>query len=223
VRYSTNREAGWASSACAGLHKEYLAATGMRESLVAVACAWVEQRRPRGAVVAALRDGADWICEGYAKYLPHRIETLDFYYLSEWLAQIAAAGYPDDPVATQRWRETQERALLWWGPRQSPNELHGWEPKATPAREVRRKQLGYFENPQERMWDPTCLRLGLPMGTCAVEGACKHVIGDRFKEIGMHWKRYTVEPLLHVRATLLTDPTLDLRPYTVQPARALAA
>jgi hypothetical protein len=161
--------------------------------------------------------------ELYAKHLPRRIEILDFYHVSERLAQIAAAWHPQDPAAAQAWRRTQEKALLWWGPRQLLNELRHWMPPSEAAREVRRQQLGYFEKQQERMWYPTYLRLGLPIGSGAVEGACKHVVGDRFKRTGMHWKKETAEPLLHVRAALLTDPTLDLQPYALQAAQATPA
>ena len=41
-----------------------------------------------------------------------------------------------------------------------------------------------------------------------------HVVSDRFKGGGMRWKLPTAEPLLHLRAALLTQPRLDLRPYT---------
>ncbi len=74
-----------------------------------------------------------------------------------------------------------------------------------------------------RRWYPTYLRLGVPIGSGAVEGACKHIVGDRSKEMGMRWKLDTAEPLLHVRTTLLTDPTLDLRPFALQTALAVAA
>jgi len=218
VIYEPDWEAGRTLSGCQSLRKEYLATTASRDPLMADACARVDRRRPRGATVAALGDGADWIWEGYAKYLPHRVEILDFYHVSERLGQIAAAWHPEDPEAAVAWRETQEKALLRWGPRQLLNELRCWEPKNAAAREVRRQQLGYFEKQQERMWYPTYLKLGFPIGSGAVEGACKHLVGDRFKGAGMRWKLETAEPLLHVRAALLTTPTLDLRPYALQAA-----
>jgi hypothetical protein len=85
---------------------------------------------------------------------------------------------------------------------------------------VRRQQWGYFEKQQERMGDPTSLKLGLPLGSGAVEGACKHLVSDRFKGTGMRGNLETAEPLLHVRAALLTAPTLDLRRDALQAATA---
>lgn len=220
VIYEPDWEAGRSEQACAGLRKEYLATTGSRESLVKAACARVARRRPRGAVVAALGDGAEWIWENYRKYLPHRIEILDFYHVSERLAEIASVWHGQNTAAAQAWREAQAQALLRWGPLTLLNVLRSWEPGTEAGRETRRQQLGYFEKQQERMWYPTYLRSGLPIGSGAVEGACKHLVGDRFKCTGMRWKLATAEPLLHVRAALLTQPNLDLRRYAMSAAYA---
>ena len=60
---------------------------------------------------------------------------------------------------------------------------------------------------------PEYLRQGFPIGSGAIEGACKRVVSERFKKGGMRWNSETAEPLLHLRAALLTQPDLDLRPY----------
>ena len=73
--------------------------------------------------------------------------------------------------------------------------------------------MGYFSGNQERMNYPEYLRLGFPIGSGAVEGACKHLVSERFKKTGMRWNKATAEPLLHLRAALLTEPDLDLRRY----------
>lgn len=150
VIYEPDWEAGRSPQACAGLRKEYLATTESREKLVATVCARVEQRRSHGTAVAALGDGAEWIWEYYQQYLPERIEILDFYHVSERLAQIAAVWHAGDAAAAQAWRETQEKALLRWGPRQLLNVLRCWCPATDAGWEVRRQQLGYFENQYER-------------------------------------------------------------------------
>ena len=222
VIYEPQWDADRTPAACASLRKEYLATTESREDLMAAACARVERRRPRGAVIAALGDGADWIWAGYARYLPRRVEILDFYHVSERLALIAQSKHVADAAAACAWRERQEKALLRWGPLQLLNELRTWQPTGVAAQEVQRQQLGYFENQAERMHYPTYLRLGFPIGSGAVEGACKHLVADRFRGTGMRWKLPTAEPLLQVRAALLTQPLLDLRPYALAAAQAVA-
>jgi hypothetical protein len=214
VVYEPDWTAGRNATACAGLRKEYLGTLASRDTLAREVCARVEARRPTPrTLVVALGDGADWIWEGYARYLPHRVEILDFYHVSERLGQIAAAMYPKDEKAAHAWRKAQEQDLQVLGPGRLLERLAAWEPERAKAREVRRVNLGYFQNQRERMDYPRYLREGWPIGSGAVEGACKHLVSDRFRGTGMRWKSPTAEPLLQLRAALLTHPDLDLRPY----------
>lgn len=205
--------------ACAGLRKEYLATLESRDTLMERLCARAQARRPHPtALIAALGDGADWIWEGFAKHLPGRVEILDFYHVSERLGKVAAAMFGESAAgkrAGQQWREAQEKELQDWGPRKLLEALEAWAPKSAGAQKVREDQLRYFRNQRQRMNYPEYLRLGFPIGSGAVEGACKHVVSDRFRGTGMRWKSKTAEPLLHVRAALLTRPDLDLRSYAM--------
>jgi len=157
VVYEPDWQAGRTPAAEAGLRKEYVATLGSRESLVQAACERVERRRAspecQGAV-AALGDGADWIWENYAKYLPQRIEILDFYHVCERLAVIAASLHPAAPATAQQWRQAQEKALLEEGPSPLLRFLGQWQPATPAAQEVRRVQLGYFAKQQTRMQYP---------------------------------------------------------------------
>ena len=217
VIYEPDWEAGRRPADCAGLRKEYLGTLESRDTLAQAVCARVRARRPtRTTVVAALGDGADWIWDGFAKYLPHRIEILDFYHVSERLGVIAATMCPGDAAAARVWREEQEKDLLVLGPGRLLDRLEAWKPSGAGAQEVRRLQLGYFRNQRHRMNYPEYLRQGFPIGSGAVEGACKHLVGDRFRGTGMRWKSPTAEPLLQLRSALLTDPDLDLRPYALR-------
>jgi hypothetical protein len=65
--------------------------------------------------------------------------------------------------------------------------LRKWRPLTHAAQELRHVQLGYFENQQGRMRYPEYLEAGWPIGGGAVEGACKHLVTDRFKGTGMRW------------------------------------
>lgn len=216
VIYEPEWDAARHPTACAGLRKEYFGTLESRDTLVATVCARVEGRRPTPETpVVALGDGAEWIWEGYAAHLPHRVEILDFYHVSERLGQIATAMYPEDATAASHWRETQAKDLQILGPDGLVARLELWAPISTAAREVRRVNLGYFRNQRERMDYPQYLAAGYPIGSGAVEGACKHLVSDRFKRTGMRWKSPTAEPLLSLRAALLTSPDLDLRPYAM--------
>jgi hypothetical protein len=219
VVYEPHWNTGRTPADCGSLRKEFFATLEERDTLVAAVCARVEVRRPTPSTpVAALGDGAEWIWEGYARHLPHRVEILDFYHVSERLALIATALYADQPggtVAAKQWRQQMEQELQDWGPRKLVEALEQWRPAGAAAQKVREDQLRYFRNHYHRMHYPEYLRAGFPIGSGAVEGACKHVVSDRFRGAGMRWKSRTAEPLLQLRAALLTHPDLDLHRYAV--------
>ncbi len=216
VVYEPDREADRSPGACAGLRKEYLGGLEDREAVLQRACQRAQARAPAGQKVAALGDGAHWIWDGYAEHLPERVEILDFYHACQHLAKVAQAMHPGDPEAAAAWLEKQRDELRHIGPWQLLDALREWNPKgrgSQAARKVRDEESGYFVRNQERMRYPSYARQGMPIGSGAVEGACKHLITARFKQAGMRWNRATAEPLIHLRAALLTHPNLDLRPY----------
>jgi len=135
--------------------------------------------------VAALGDGAHWIWEGYARHLPHRVEILDFYHVCEHLGKVATARFGEGSPEGKAWVQAMKQELLEIGPWELLRELKRWEPRTDAAAEARRQERGYFQNNQERMRYPQYLAQGFPIGSGAVEGACKHLVGARFKQAGM--------------------------------------
>ena len=123
------------------------------------------------------------------------------------------------------WCAARKKELLELGPWALLRQLRAWEPKSEAAQEVRRVQLAYFERQQERMRYPEYLRRGFPIGSGAVEGACKHVVADRFTGAGMRWKLETADPVMQLRAALITQPRLDVRRFAAPkpPKKAYAS
>jgi len=197
----------------AELRKEYVGTLSGRDPFRAEVCRRAELRRPDPQTrVGALGDGAPWIWEGYATHLPHRVEILDFSHALEHVGVVAGAmfGESSDQAA---WQQRIKKNLLRYGPGTLLRSLRKWQPATPAAVEGRRPERGYFMRNAHRMDYPTYLKLGLPIGSGAVEGACKRLVADRFKGAGMRWNPATAEPVLHLRAALLTHPELDLRPY----------
>ena len=205
----------------AGLRKEYFATTGSREELVREVCARA-LARAAGAVVPVICDGSALGWLALDPYLPHRVEILDLYHVLERVGEIAKLLHPDAAASTA-WRATMKKELLTFGPRKLLETLREWEPEGEAAQEVKRVQLGYFERQQERMRYPEYLRRGYPIGSGAVEGACKHVVADRFGQSGMRWKPETADPVMRVRAAILTQPSLDLRRFAATKATSAVA
>lgn len=176
-------EAGRTPTAEAGLRKEYFATTESRQSLVTAVCARA-QVRAQGAKVAVVSDGAALSWVDLDPILPHRIEILDFYHVLERVGK-TAKHYAATDEAAATWCAAIKESLLNWGPGKLLQDLQDWQPTSTDAQDMKREQLNYFQSQQQRMNYPEYLRLGYPIGSGAVEGACKHVVSDRFRRSGM--------------------------------------
>lgn len=216
VVYEPDWNAPRTPEAEAGLRKEYFATTGSRENLVREVCARA-QSRAGSAPVGVVCDGQalDWV--ELDPLLPNRLEILDVFHVLERVAGIAKLMFPDQVEAATQWRATIKQALLEISPQRLLRDLEQWQPQDAAGEQERRLQLAYFQRQQERMRYPEYLRRGYPIGSGAVEGACKHVVVDRFEGSGMRWKMETAEPVMRLRAAVLTQGTLDLRPYAGRP------
>lgn len=213
VLYEPDPEADRSPEGCTGLRKEFWGAIQDRTAVIEEACRRLEARR--GSVirrVAVMGDGARWIWDDLAPRVPNRREILDFYHASEHLAVVAAARFAE-PSAREQWLTEMRHELRHIGPWRVIREVERWRPTTEAAQQVRREELGYLRRNRERMHYPIYVREGFAIGTGAVEGACKNVVGARLKGAGMRWNAETARPVVHVRAAVLTHPLIDLRAY----------
>ena len=67
------------------------------------------------------------------------------------------------------------------------------------SRETLEKVYGYLEKHREHIDYAMYKELGLPLGSGMVESACKWLIQQRFKGVGMRWSESGVNHLLHLR------------------------
>lgn len=62
------------------------------------------------------------------------------------------------------------------------------------------------------------LAQGWPIGTGVIEGACRHLVKDRFEQSGMRWSRVGAEVMLHLRAVALNGDWVDFQRFRRQQA-----
>lgn len=134
---------------------------------------------------------------------------LDFYHASEHLGDFAKAWHAGDaPAADAAHKEWSHQlkheggaAILAW--------LEGLDRDANPrARGAWEGVVTYFRNQHHRMDYPSYLAKGWQIGSGPVEAACKQVINQRMKGSGMRWGHQGADAIGHLRALLLSEPTL---------------
>ena len=187
-------------SACAGFE----AAAEFWYRVYAEAC-----RRGLGlpglALVVLVGDGADWIWRYGRQFLALKgvelVEIVDLYHAVEHLWTVARAAFGTSSPGAAAWVEPLKRALLTEGVGPVLAALEALAPGADPgAAEEVRKATGYFTTNAARMDYPRFLARRLPIGSGAVECACKTLVQARAKQAGMRWGRAGVQAVVSLRA-----------------------
>jgi hypothetical protein len=178
---------------------------------------WIEARRQgihQSREVLWLSDGA----RGFWRLFDERLASyahgvLDFYHASQNLWQAAklwldgrttrARSWFDD--ARHRLRHGQQHAVL--------NDIAAARdlpdlPQS--AREALTKVYNYLDCHRDHIQYEKLKDMGLPIGSGLVESACKWLIQQRFKGVGMRWSEEGFNHLLHLRLVTVQKQTTVL-------------
>lgn len=160
---------------------------------------------PGLALVVLVGDGADWIWRYGRQFLALKgvelVEIVDLYHAVEHLWTVAHAAVGAASAEAAAWVEPLKAALLKEGVGPVLVALEALAPGAEPAAgEEIRKATGYFTGNAARMDYPGFLARRLPIGSGAVECACKTLVQARAKQAGMRWSRAGVQAVVSLRA-----------------------
>lgn len=183
-----------------------------------------------GPALAALRpvvvlgDGAVGIWQSVAPPLSaERIEIVDWFHSAEHLWELAKALHGERGPATVAWAE-QAISLLWDAGATGLLPLLRATPAATPEAAVAlERERGFFIKNAARMRYPEFRRLGLPIGSGAVESTAKYLVQQRLKRAGMRWSGAGAHAILQLRCRSLTAAARDAAPHRPHTRHAKAA
>ena len=149
---------------------------------------WEALRGGMGRAQARLvvGDGAAWIWNVAQDRWKGAVEMLDFYHASEHLWGLGRALNRDDEAATARWAEPLRHQLRHGSQKKVLATIAALKvPKGEAGKAVVREQ-NYFASHSGRMNYRTIHRRGWPIGSGAVESACRQR-QCRFKRPGQFW------------------------------------
>ena len=140
--------------------------------------------------VVYLGDGAAWIRSIHRDHFNKATFIVDWYHAQQHIWDCSKVLFGEGTDAAKNWAE-HRCGLLW----------DGWIRKLLKDLQRRRKKhrgrkleaikglYRYIKTNEEQMRYDVFLSKGYHVGSGAVEGACKHVVGKRLKQSGMIWTR----------------------------------
>jgi hypothetical protein len=132
----------------------------------------------------------------------HARGILDFYHAAQNVWKGAAAWLDGRTTQARRWFGWARHRLRHSDPDGVLGDLaEALEVETLPdhARETLVEVYEYLERHRDHIDYATYKELGLPIGSGMVESACKWLIQQRFKGVGMRWSETGFDHLLHLR------------------------
>jgi len=178
------------------------------------------QRDPAGTKpLVCLMDGDRHLWTLQQEYLPGAIGILDLFHVMEYLWLAAHCFHREASLEAERWVGRHLRMLL----ENKVDSVRGLLKRAinktsrsSTKLEHLQRVYNYFSTNRERMRYGDYLAAGYPIGSGVIEGACKHVIGDRMCCTGMRWEFEGAQPMLDLRVTKLNNEWKDFIAYRIR-------
>ncbi|HTB23124.1 MAG TPA: hypothetical protein VK914_10505 [bacterium] len=141
-------------------------------------------------------DGAAWIWNLAQDRWPGASELLDFYHASEHLWALGRTLHGEDEAAAAGWAQPLRHQMRHGGERKVLARIAALKVPPGEAGKVVAREQNYFAAHAERMNYHALHRRGWPIGSGAVESACRQR-QCRFKRPGQFW---TPKGMLHLAA-----------------------
>jgi hypothetical protein len=128
-------------------------------------------------------DGAKWIWNIADEQFPEAIQIIDLFHAKGTISNAAKAIFGINSDFGAQWAKTCRDDLEAGKLDVIIGKLEPFTQKSKEARQCR----DYLINNRARLNYPYFRSLGLSTSSAIVESGCKHVIGARVKQSGMHW------------------------------------
>jgi len=140
----------------------------------------------RARCALAVADGAPWIWSVVHDRWSHAHQLLDFYHASQHLWTLGEALHPRDESARRQWVENQLHQLRHGKEKRVLRQIAALPCRAGERGKAIRREQNYFSDHARRMNYQTLADRGWPIGSGAVESACRQRQCRR-KRPGQFW------------------------------------
>jgi len=162
----------------------------------------------------ALTDGNRGLKNRVQHDLPHFTLILDIIHVTEYLWDAANTLLGETHPMRDVWMNDALRCLLEDDLERLLTHLNYQLAGLSPPKQITlEKVLKYLRNNRDYMHYQTYLAHGYPIGTGVIEGACRHLVKDRFERAGMRWSRLGAQVMLDLRAVYLNGDWQDFQQF----------
>lgn len=151
----------------------------------------------------ALCDGCPALQSRIQQQFPEFTLILDFVHANEYLWKVANSLFGENDPQRDLWVAEQTLQMLGGHTDQVIVDLRTLlqtEALNASQRQIITKTANYFQRNLPYLDYQTYLQQGFPIASGVIEGACRHLVKDRFELSGMRWTYQGAESLLHLRA-----------------------
>ena len=170
--------------------------------------------------VICLMDGEHKLWARKRELLPENVvEVLDLWHVMDRLWDVAKAVHGEDDAASREFVSQRLRQILAGNVGRVVGGLRQTLTKrrlSKTAAETIASTVTYFSNNRNRMRYHECLREGYPIASGVIEGACRHVVGDRLDRTGTRWTVEGAVSMLATRTTYLSDDWNDYQQFRIK-------
>jgi len=157
---------------------------------------------PHGTRLVVVSDGAEWIWNIVADRFKDAFCVVDFWHAADHLHELCEFVSANGEAAEALFKEWRHKMKVYG----VDGVIRHFEQMelAAPKKKGLGKRLAYFRGHRERMQYRRFRHEGWPIGSGAIEGACKSLIKQRTDLSGQRWSPDGALDILWVRA-LITD------------------
>jgi hypothetical protein len=167
----------------------------------------------------ALTDGNRGLKNRVQQDLPHFTLIVDIIHVTEYLWTAATLLWGETHPMRAVWMQDALRCVLDDDLDHLLNHLHYQLAGLTKHKHKTLKTvIRYLTNNRDYMHYQSYLANGYPIGTGVIEGACRHLIKDRFERAGMRWSKQGAQVMLDLRAVYLNGDWNDFQRFRRQQA-----
>jgi hypothetical protein len=162
--------------------------------------------------IVVVADGAEWIDQTVDQLFYKATRIMDFYHSAQRVWAVAGVRFGETSQKGKQWAAEKLSRLKAGEVRLVIAAVRRLKLEKQEGQEVRREAVRYLQNHQGGMAYDKYKKEGLPIGSGAIEGSCKHLVTARCKQAGMRWTEKGVDAILALRCWVLNNRLDELRP-----------